>query len=241
MPSIKAVTFDFWETLFSFVSKETLNHVKEERTKRFSELLGVEPDVINRTYEKVVLTLNSVREKTGFEFTVDELLEIFLKELKLNSSKYLNRCHEIFVEAIYKHFPGPNLGVVNCLEYLKGIGMKLAIISNTIHGEVEKTLLKEFDLLKYFDAIALSCELKVRKPRREIFFWVMNRLGITRGEGIHIGDDPVADIKGALKSGLWAAHYIEKKEHKSKLAHLALKNFLELPEKLKELEWKANS
>jgi len=233
MPFIKAITFDFWETLFGFVSSGVLQKVREERTRRLSELLGISESRVLEVYDRVIERLHAQREATGFEFTVKEMMKSFLEEAGFETEKYLNECERIFVDAIFKHFPGPNPGVEECLKELKSKGLKLAVISNTIHGEVEKRLLKDFGLSPYFDAVALSCELKVRKPRREIFEWVLGRLGTRRAETLHIGDDAKADVYGALKAGLWAAHYVEdRKSPPSRLAHMVVKDFREFPEKL---------
>ncbi len=232
MPFIKAVTFDFWETLFGFVSKNVLEKVREERTKRLSNLLGIPQSKVLKIYDEVIERLHRKRETTGFEFTVREMMHSFLEKAGFDVKKYLEECEFIFVDAIFKHFPGPNPGVKECLENLKINSLKLAVISNTIHGEVEKKLLRDFNLYHYFDVIALSCELKVRKPRKEIFEWVLGRLGVGRSETIHIGDDPQADIYGAIRTGLWAAHYVEKDKEPSCLAHIVVKDFKELPQKL---------
>lgn len=113
----------------------------------------------------------------------------------------------------------------------------MAVLSNTIHGEVERKLIREANLESYFDVLAMSCELGVRKPRRDIFMWVANRLFLPPSSIIHIGDDVHADVMGALKTGFWAGQYLKDGVEKSPYAHIIITHWLELPEKLEHEIW----
>ncbi len=231
---IKGVSFDFWESLFGFVRQDVLEQIRYERTRSFADLLGKPEGVVSDAFYTAVSELHRWREATGFEFCVDDLLRKFLEKLGA-PEEYLPQCHRIFVDVIVKHFPGPNPGAVEAVKLLKEKGFKLAVLSNTIHGEVERSLLKSYGLDRYFDVIGLSCELGVRKPRRDIFSWVVNRLGLRPADVLHIGDDVRADVVGALGAGLWAGQYLKDSSEPFPLAHVHVRSWLELPERLEEL------
>ncbi len=230
---IKAMSIDFWETLFDFVDSETMEKVRSRRIERFSELLGVSPEDIEDAYERAILELHQWREKTGFEFTIAQLMGRFLR--KLNIDNYVDKCCRIFIDTIMEHFPGPTEYAVETINMLKRMGLKLAITSNTIHGEAERQLLKRHGLYQMFDALVFSCEIGVRKPRRDIFLRTSYLLGVQPPSIVHIGDDPVADMTGALKSGLWAVHYSRKREA-SDIGHACIKGWQELIPTLEQLE-----
>ena len=230
---IKAVSIDFWETLFDFVDSETMEKVRSRRIERFSKLLGVSSEDIEDAYESAILELHQWREKTGFEFTIEQLMRRFLK--KLNIDGHVDECCRIFIDTIMEHFPGPTEHAVETIKTLKDMGIKLAITSNTIHGEAERRLLERHGLYHMFDALIFSCEIGVRKPRRDIFLRTSHLLGVSLFSIVHIGDDPVADIVGALRSGLWAIHYSRKREA-SNTSHACINSWQELLPTLEQLE-----
>lgn len=231
---IEGICFDFWESLFGFVSQEELKNVRWERSRMLSELLNRPLEEVDETYTNVVLEMTQWREKTGFEFCVEDLMKLFLKRMNAPLN-LLPECQRIFVDAIKKHFPGPNPGAKEALEILKNKGYKLAIISNTIHGTIEEELLREYEMDHYFDVKALSCRLGVRKPRRDIFLWTSYRLGIPPSRLIHIGDDPEADVAGALRAGFWSGFYIKPGKSPVEKAHINIDHWEALPEALEEL------
>ncbi len=230
---IKAVSFDFWESLFGFVDQSALDAVRKKRTRLFSRLLGRKEEEVDEAYNRAVLKLHRWRESTGFEFTVDELLLNFLRELG-ESEEYLSECHRIFVDSIMSYFPGPNPGALEAVRALKEKGYKVAILSNTIHGEVERKLLSKYGLSDVFDLLVFSCELGVRKPRREIFLWTSSRLGVPPWSMAHVGDNEEADILGALRSGVWAIHYCPQ-SGASPMAHATISHWKELERALGEI------
>ena len=231
---VKAISFDFWESLFGFVSEDVLSRVRGERTKLLAELLNRPVDEVDRYYTEAAVELSQWRERTGFEFSVRDLMSRFLQ--KANAPEELvDRCCEIFTEAIRKHFPGPNPGAADVVKELHSMGLKLAITSNTIHGTLEEELLKEWGLDRYFCVKALSCRLGVRKPRREIFSWVALRLGVNPSSVLHIGDDPEADVEGALKAGFWSGYYVKPGKSPVDKAHIKVTHWSQLPQLIGEL------
>ncbi|BAB67738.1 HAD family hydrolase [Sulfurisphaera tokodaii] len=81
------------------------------------------------------------------------------------------------------------------LEGLKSNGYKLALVSNA--SPRVKTLLEKFDLKKYFDALALSYEIKAVKPNPKIFGFALAKVGYP---AVHVGDIYELDYIGAKRS-----------------------------------------
>jgi len=94
------------------------------------------------------------------------------------------------------------------LRTLRERGYRLGLISNT-HWRMPDGLREEFDDL--FDVIILSYEHGYAKPHPSIFLETLNRLGVNPNDCLHIGDDPISDIRGAKEVGMKTAFIRRKK------------------------------
>lgn len=99
------------------------------------------------------------------------------------------------------------------LQYLKSKGYNLNIISNGFH-EVQLKKLENTGLLKYFNKVFLSEDVKVPKPGAEIFEYAVKSVNAKKAESIMVGDDWDVDIQGALKFGIDAVYLRRKEELK---------------------------
>ncbi len=205
LPQPRFVLFDFWETVFGFLSEEALEEVRRERIALFASVLGVEKSEVEGAFVEAVSKLDSWRKATGLEFTVEELVMETLKLLN-RDSKHLSSLSNIYIEVVFQHLPGPLEGAGELLEMLKGRGISTAIVSNTIHGPIERRLLKLHGFEPLFDALVFSSEVGLRKPRPEIFQAALDMLGAEPGQTLHVGDSLEADVEGALAAGLGAMH-----------------------------------
>ena len=86
------------------------------------------------------------------------------------------------------------------LRKLRQNGLHLAVISN--FDERLEIVLKNMDLIKYFDFLVTSVEAKHEKPAPEIFRYTLNKAGVEAGEAAHVGDDLHADYFGARRVGM---------------------------------------
>jgi HAD superfamily hydrolase (TIGR01549 family) len=79
--------------------------------------------------------------------------------------------------------------------------VKLAVCSNFSHSTTARAVLERAGLLAHFDAVVISEDVGLRKPRAEIFDAVAERLAVPQAEIAHIGDNLDADIAGAAAVG----------------------------------------
>jgi FMN phosphatase YigB (HAD superfamily) len=94
-------------------------------------------------------------------------------------------------------------GLAETLEGLRERRYQLAILSNTfLPGVVLDEHLDRYGLLDYFEHRVYSSQIHFRKPRREAFGLVLDRLGVLADEAVMVGDHLRMDIGGARKSGL---------------------------------------
>lgn len=68
-------------------------------------------------------------------------------------------------------------------------------------------LLDALGLTRHLDAVVVSGLEGVEKPDPRAFWRACHRLGVRPHEALHVGDDPAADVAGALAAGLQAGRW----------------------------------
>jgi putative hydrolase of the HAD superfamily len=53
-----------------------------------------------------------------------------------------------------------------------------------------------------FKVLTFSDECGIRKPDPEIFRLTLRQLGVAPEHAVHVGDDPILDVEGALDAGM---------------------------------------
>ena len=74
------------------------------------------------------------------------------------------------------------------LEGLKGLGLKLGIVSNTAALYQVFAVLKEYGIRDYFQDVTLSSVTGMRKPAPDIFRVAMCQLQSAPEECVYVGD-----------------------------------------------------
>lgn len=83
---------------------------------------------------------------------------------------------------------------------LRAMGLPLYVVSN---WDIELAkVLDDLGWTGYFDGVAASAVLGVEKPEGEIFEEALRVSGLERDRVVHVGNDPVTDIRGASEAGL---------------------------------------
>jgi len=100
--------------------------------------------------------------------------------------------------------PTVDTGARAALQALRGRGCALAVVSNTMRtpGAVLRRLLAHYGLLECFAHTVFSDELGVRKPDPAIFHEALRAVEGEPATAVHVGDDPVLDVQGALAAGM---------------------------------------
>ena len=93
----------------------------------------------------------------------------------------------------------PIPGAAELLDFLKGKGYLLAVISNNDGYTEEKC--EEVGIRRYLDFIFDSTKLDMVKPDRRIFKFAAEKMGISPSDAVHIGDMYGTDVMGALNAG----------------------------------------
>ena len=112
--------------------------------------------------------------------------------------------HRDCFDALYEHYgsaPAWRLftDVVPTLEALRRAGARTGIVSN-FDGRLPG-LVRAFGLETRVEVVVWSTAVGAAKPDPRIFRHAASRLGLAVEELLHVGDDPRADVDGALAAG----------------------------------------
>ena len=212
--SIKAVTFDLWQTLI--LEEAEVNRRRAQlRIIRISEALREaghphSEEELWRAYQNCISACAEFRS-IGRETSFDGQINIFLEKLKPGLSDTLSRERKWHVREAYdlpfleSPLP-PDPAAAPTLQALKARGISLGLISNTAmtSGATFRVYLERLGLLSYFDALIFSDEIGWAKPSGEVFRHALDSLDVPPDETVHVGDDRAADVGGALKAGIRA-------------------------------------
>jgi len=92
--------------------------------------------------------------------------------------------------------------VAPTLDTLASHGLKLGVISNWDNRL--RPLLRRLNLLCFFDAVVVSCDVGFSKPSPVIFQHAAEKFGLAPSSILHVGDRTELDLKGAQAAGMQA-------------------------------------
>ena len=214
MPFYKHYSFDLWLTLI-----KSNPSFKIERTRYFHQNFNAANksiDEIAAIFRQVDLMVNSINEKTGKNIDAEEMYLMVISQI----NNYSNEFTDIDIEGLYdtmEELLVNNMPVLYCSECidvlykLRESGQSTtSLLSNTgfIKGKTLRKILTHLELDQLLDFQLYSDEVKMSKPN-PLFFRLMldtinkdRHMNLDLNEIIHIGDNPLADVKGAEAIGI---------------------------------------
>jgi putative hydrolase of the HAD superfamily len=240
---IKAVTFDFWETLV----RDSPENLREQRALRIQALhrvlagagRGIGEVEVAEAYDRSERVLVERFWGRHRDPSIAEQVRVVLETVSPGVARAMTPA--LFEEALagyiepVLHLP-PELepGAELAVSELASRGVALGIISNTgrTPGVILRRVLERHDLLRHFTAVSYSDEVGYRKPDAEIFRRTLAELGVEAGEAAHVGDNPVADVQGAQGAGMRGVHYAAAGRPGATHADLIVADLRDLAERL---------
>ena len=89
--------------------------------------------------------------------------------------------------------------VSGCLRYLKGLGLKVGVLSDNFEARL---LVEEYDLASLLDAVITPLVSGAMKPDPATFRAALAVLGVNADECLYVGDAYDVDVLGARAAGL---------------------------------------
>ena len=201
MHGIRAVFFDYDNTLVDYVQADTL------ALSTLAESLPLAVDCQEFVNKAVahIMAFHSLWEQgeiNPLEIHYYRLANT-IKDFGLPwHSKYLETYLACFLKS---HFVFP--GAEELLASLSKT-VKLGLISNSYLIEEQKLRIEGSGLGKYFADIVISAETGFYKPAPEIFLLLVEKHGLLPGQCLFVGDSEKHDIQGAKGAGLKSAKIV---------------------------------
>jgi putative hydrolase of the HAD superfamily len=237
-----AVTFDFWETLVQD-TPENLARASERRVQSLVAVLAragcARPRAaVEDAHERCWTLMTERFWTTDRDPSIQDQVRLFFDCLESGLCERLDeasfaRAVDAYGTPALEYPPVPMPGAIEALRALAARGVRLGIVSNTgrTPGVVLRRILARHDMLRYFEAVAISYsdEVGFRKPDARIFARSLAALGVEPGRAMHVGDNPEADVLGAQRFGMRAAHYAIAGSSPSPVADIVVRDLAELP------------
>jgi FMN phosphatase YigB (HAD superfamily) len=205
---IKAVTFDFWNTI------ATVPPGAMDAARRRAIAAACEEHEVELEAERLVAALEEVGlhwERSwaaGKHLHPREGAETLVRSLGVEGA-----AREMVAEAFLGAGREVGLefapGIRTCLEGLDARGVRLGIVCDVgfSGGELLRELLAGEGLLECFSGWGFSDEVGYYKPAPQIFEAALGAVGAEPGEAIHIGDLRRTDVAGASSLGMRTVRY----------------------------------
>ena len=234
--SVRAITFDFWGTLFQDTGSTPR---KEMRTAALARIASVDETAADKALEAsyadfLRMHLEEQRTRTpedAVEFVCGRL-HVFLNEEQKRALA------EVFATAILDYPPSLIEGAAEAVR-AAAARFPIGIISDTGISPAAslRILLDREGLTPHFGAMAFSDEVGVAKPQAPMFHCAANGLKVQPGELLHIGDLEPTDIAGVQALGGTGALFagVNRRYREETTARFTLDSWAEFIERLPEL------
>lgn len=204
---IKAVLFDFWNTLvYDIPELEQKRAV--DRCERITRIL--QQNSIETTLTQVSFAYNGAGKKIiekahkNMAITIREQIRLMLEILRIdNQLVNIDMLEEAYNRPVTNIICPTVPGAQQLVERLSR-KYKLGLISNTERSSGQYLLSAYQDVLKRFSFAFFSDERKIRKPEREAFKITATELHADPAECVMIGDKLETDILPAIDCGMKA-------------------------------------
>ncbi len=207
MPPIKAVIFDYYETLgqLHFAARERLFDDIAKAAGRELAPGEAYKEWTEKTISDLELRFGGIRPSPGGEpFPFRTFWDVWRERFgELFQSWGVDTAGDVGADA-YTNLHIESEVYPEVIETLEELGKscRVAILSNAddafLHGSVARNGLQ-------LEAVISSEELKAYKPHVSIFRETCERMGIAPSEALYVGDQPWADVEGSRHAGMGQA------------------------------------
>jgi len=91
------------------------------------------------------------------------------------------------------------------LDWLRDRGIRMGVVTNRVFGGPRfDEEMRELELDRYFESVAVSCDMGYMKPHARIFQHVLDEMKIDAGETAMVGDSLRADVQASQALGMTA-------------------------------------
>ncbi|KFC24763.1 YjjG family noncanonical pyrimidine nucleotidase [Chryseobacterium sp. FH1] len=202
MKNVRHIFFDLDSTLWDHRKNAYLTIKELFSQQNISELYKIDFELFHDAYHEI-------NEKLWEQIRDGEIDKEYLRKYRFyNTFLRFEVENEVLSDYFEHHFLDEILkfnelvdGALDLLNYLKSKGYKMHIISNGFQEVTERKCILS-GISGYFETITSADSVGVRKPRPEIFQHSLDLANAEKSESVLIGDDWIADVKGAQRFGI---------------------------------------
>jgi putative hydrolase of the HAD superfamily len=203
MPVIKAVFFDFYNTLVGYDPPQEVLEARalrdfgiEVEPEIFRRPLLLANEFIYREHARSPIGKRSKEEKLAL---YSQYHGIILKEAGIEASKeliagVLGKLLKLDLKLVLFD------DVMPALTHLRGLNLVLGLISN-VDRDINP-ICQELGLSAMLGVVVTSQEVGFNKPQPEIFLEALKQAGVKPPEAIYVGDQHQVDVVGANGAGM---------------------------------------
>lgn len=217
---IRCLLFDLGDTLWTMnqqIYRETetrlavqraLTLLRQHLTPQQLAMLA-EEELVAHLYSRFYAQI-SVLKKRDPDYEPELAQAVILACAELGLSGLSSELAAQIAEALRVRIPGSRNLFADALTTLKALrerGYLLGVVTNRIYGgSLFLEDMRSLGLLDYFDPahIAISADLRIRKPAAGIFRFALDGLGVSPEETAMVGDSLLADVVGANRLGMFS-------------------------------------
>jgi putative hydrolase of the HAD superfamily len=209
---LRAVTFDFWQTLVA----EEPGKMRAMQIERWSASLADAGQ--DRSVEQLeeAFAANWERFEEHWQgnirqYTPRDTVEFVTERLGISTAGGLDEHlvdHYRIVGETADLRVAP--GLETCLRILRDAGLRLGIVCDVglTSSPTLRARLEDFGLVRWFDSWSFSDETGRFKPAPEAFRHALYGLGADPLDAAHVGDNARTDVAGAKALGMVAVQYV---------------------------------
>lgn len=206
---MRHISIDFWSTLYR--PNPTFSIKRIDQIVQFYFSYSIDRNFLEDCLKEVGKQNDLLADTQGQSASQEELYHKVFSSLNLSVTASSVRALCETLEALFLKHP-PLLidpGYAFLLDRLSKKGLTMNIASNTafVPGNALQVCIQQDGLYKYFDFMVFSDQVGAAKPAHSFFQEVFNRVNqqkmgfFAKEEILHVGDNPLADIKGAGSFG----------------------------------------
>ena len=207
---IQAITFDFWNTLFLWVSADDFRCDRFKVTLERAQHKEISESRIKRAMSHAWLEWDRVWEQEQRTFGAEHWVALALEDLDVSLAQPER---ETLIRAVATSGIKANPPLIDGLTKLLprlAERYRLGLICDTglSPGWMLRQCLESHGILHFFAYLTFSDELGVSKPHAKAFLTTLAHLDVPPHAAVHVGDTPRTDIAGAQAVGMRAIRFM---------------------------------
>lgn len=204
----KAAFFDLGSTLINYDNHpwDELGRMGCESARPLLDGLTLEAVTPERLWADFHYAIDQMFENHSEDLKEIDLYEVTAMILANLGVRHLDGLATRFVDAYYQPITTQISlipGAREILSKFKAAGLKIGLVSNTIFpATFHRREMERFGIMNFFDFTIFSSELKIRKPKKEIYLTALEMAGSLPEETVFVGDRLVEDVGGPQSVGI---------------------------------------